>query len=50
MPIQLQVTRNTRNGRISLGKAIPAMNAQVGDVVQIVMNDDRSFKISKVEV
>ena len=49
MPIQLQVTKITRNGRISLGKAIPAMCAQVGDVVQIVMNDDGSFKISKVE-
>lgn len=49
MPIQLQVTKITRNGRISLGKVIQAMNAQVGDVVQIVMNDDGSFKISKVE-
>ncbi|HNX47968.1 MAG TPA: hypothetical protein PKM11_05365 [Methanomassiliicoccales archaeon] len=49
MPIQLQVTKITRNGRISLGRVIPAMDAQVGDVVQIVMNDDGSFKISKVE-
>jgi len=49
MPTQLQVTKITRNGRISLGRAIPAMNAQVGDVVQIVMNDDGSFKIAKVD-
>ena len=49
MPIQLQVTKITRNGRISLGKVIQAMDAKVGDVVQIVMNDDGSFKISKVE-
>jgi len=49
MPTQLQVTKITRNGRISLGRAIPAMNAQVGDVVQIVQNDDGSFKIAKVE-
>jgi hypothetical protein len=49
MPTQLQVTKITRNGRISLGRIIPAMNAQVGDIVQILKNDDGSFKIAKVE-
>ncbi len=49
MPTQLQVTKITRNGRISLGRTIPAMNAQVGDIVQILKNDDGSFKIAKVE-
>jgi len=49
MPTQLQVTKITRNGRISLGKAVPAMRARVGDVVQIVQNDDGSFRIAKVE-
>ena len=49
MPTQLQVTKITRNGRISLGKAIPAMKASIGDIVQIVKNDDGSIKIAKVE-
>ena len=49
MPTQLQVTKITRNGRISLRRAILAMKVQVGDIVQIVMNDDGSFKIAKLE-
>ena len=49
MPTQLQVTKITRNGRISIGKAMPAMKATVGDIMQIVRNDDGSFKIAKVE-
>jgi len=44
------VTKIARNGRISLGRAVQAMRAGEGDVVQIVRNDDSSFKIAKVEV
>ena len=50
MPIQLQVTKITRNGRISLGRAVPAMQAHVGDFVQIIRNDDGSIMITKVEI
>jgi hypothetical protein len=45
---QLQVTKVTVAGRISLGDAMPAMGLKEGDVVQIVQEGE-NFLIARVD-
>lgn len=48
MPKQLQVTRITNNKRITLGKAMPALDADIGDFILIMQDDQGVITISKV--
>lgn len=45
----IQVTKITRNGRISLGKAMAAMDVEEGDVVQIYKDGSGKVRLAKVE-
>ncbi|QLH74970.1 MAG: AbrB/MazE/SpoVT family DNA-binding domain-containing protein [Methanomassiliicoccales archaeon] len=43
MPQVLQVTKITKNGRISLGRAMSALDVEEGDLVQLY--DDGNGKV-----
>jgi len=45
-----QITKITRNGRISLGKIMEAMNLQEGDYVQLFITEEGKTCLSKVKM
>jgi hypothetical protein len=49
MPNPIQVTKITRNGRISLGKAMAALNVEEGDIVQIFSDSAGTIRLAKVQ-